>query len=131
MWVNKSQFYFQPRWSKRDEIYLPTQNNKYPDNYMAHLISFPSLGDYIAGCYCFIYFVWIFVVLGGKVNLVPFAPSWLKIKLAFIYSHLTPVPFYLYWSYRLKLFSFILSYFFSIFWYTNLNTMNSLSFGLQ
>lgn len=88
------------------------------DSYVAHLISFPHAGDYIeAGCYCFIYFVWIFVVLDGKVNLVPFAPSWLKIKLAFIYSHLTPVPFYLYWSYHLKVFSFILSYFLNIFVY--------------
>lgn len=29
--VNKSQFYFQARWSKRDQIYFPTPNNKYPD----------------------------------------------------------------------------------------------------
>lgn len=29
--VNKTQFYFQARWSKRDQIYFPTPNNQYPD----------------------------------------------------------------------------------------------------
>lgn len=45
----------------------------------------------------------------------PFCSIFPENKIGFYLLHLTPVPFYLYWSYHLKLFPFILTNFLSLF----------------